>query len=143
MKSYSIFEINDILKGSIIGSTTQIITYTEELTRAKVSDITFIGNKKYEKLWEKSAASVAVVNKDISIQPGENRAFIVVDNADLAMSQVLELFASPMPEFSVDIHPTAVVDAAAVIGNGVKIGAGCYVGPRTQIGDGTILYPNV
>lgn len=143
MKSYSIFEINDILKGTIIGTTSQNITATEELTRAKQSHISFIGNKKYEKLWETSAASVAVVNKDISIEPGENRAFIQVDNADLAMSQFLELFASPMPEFAVDIHPTAVIDDSAKIGNGVKIGAGCYVGPRTEIGDGTILYPNV
>lgn len=143
MKSYSVFEINDILKGVIIGSTSQNITSTEELGRAKSTDISFIGNKKYEKYWNTSAASVAVVNKDISIVPGDNHAFIQVDNADLAMSQVLELFASPMPEFKVDIHPTAVIDETAKIGNGVKIGAQCYVGPRTEIGDGTILYPNV
>src|SRR5690554_7646240 len=87
MKSYSIFEINDTLKGTIIGSTSQNITSTEELTRARLSDISFIGNKKYEKLWNTSAASIAVVNKDISIEPGENRAFIQVDNADLARSE--------------------------------------------------------
>ena len=44
MKSYSIFEINDILKGTIIGATSQIITSTDELTRANQSDISFIGN---------------------------------------------------------------------------------------------------
>ncbi|HUH25942.1 MAG TPA: LpxD N-terminal domain-containing protein, partial [Flavobacterium sp.] len=143
MKSYTIFELNEILKGTIIGTTPQYITGTEELGRAKISDISFIGNKKYEKLWNTSVASVAVVNKDISIAPGANRAFIQVENADLAMSQVLVLFASPMPEFSVEIHPTAVIDDTAVIGNGVKVGAGCYIGPRTKIDDGTILYPNV
>src|SRR5690606_31666736 len=95
MKSYSIFEINDILKGTIIVATALNITSTEELIRAKESDISFIGNKKYEKLWQSSAASVAVVNKDIAIEPGENRAFIQVPDADLAMSQILELFASP------------------------------------------------
>jgi UDP-3-O-[3-hydroxymyristoyl] glucosamine N-acyltransferase len=36
------------------------------------------------------------------------------------MSQVLEMFAHPMPVFSVDIHPTAVVDPTAVIGSGAK-----------------------
>lgn len=143
MKSYSIFEINNLLKGIIIGSTSQNITSAEELIKAKTSDISFIGNKKYEKLWNDSKACVAIVNKDISIEPGENRAFIQVENADLAMSQILDLFASPMPEFSVEIHPTAVIDDSADLGNGVKIGAGCYVGPRVKIGDGTILYPNV
>src|SRR5690606_7280826 len=143
MKSYTISEINDILKGIIIGSTAQNITATEDLKRAKKSDISFIGNKKYEKLWNTSKACVAIVNKDVSIEPGENRAFIQVENADLAMSLVLELFAPPMPQFTTDIHPTAVIDDTAKIGSGVKIGAGCYVGPRTEIGDGTVLYPNV
>ena len=143
MKSYSVNEINTVLNGKIVGNTNQQVTGTEQLSKAHINHISFIGNKKYEKLWQSSAASVAVVNKDISIEPGENRAFIQVPDADLAMSQILELFASPMPEFAVDIHPTAVIDDSAKIGNGVKIGAGCYVGPRTEIGDGTIMYPNV
>ncbi len=143
MKSYSVNEINTVLNGTIVGSTNQQVNGTEQLSKAQINHISFIGNKKYEKSWGTSKASIAVVNKDISIEPGENRAFIQVPDADLAMSQILELFASPMPEFAVGIHPTAVIDDSAKIGNGVKIGAGCYVGPRTEIGDGTILYPNV
>jgi UDP-3-O-[3-hydroxymyristoyl] glucosamine N-acyltransferase len=41
----------------------------------QLTEISFIGNKKYEKLWSTSKACVAVVNEDISIEPGENRAF--------------------------------------------------------------------
>ncbi len=142
MKSYSIEEINNVLQGVIFGSTSQNITAAEQLEVASHSEISFIGNKKYEKLWATSKASIAVVNEDISIEPGENRAFIKVKNADLAMSQILELFALPMPEFYVDIHPTAVVDSTAVIGNGTKIGAGSYIGPKVSIGENSIIYPN-
>ncbi|WP_278035955.1 UDP-3-O-(3-hydroxymyristoyl)glucosamine N-acyltransferase [Flavobacterium nitratireducens] len=142
MKSYSIEEINEVLQGVIIGSTSQKIIAAEQLEIANDSQISFIGNKKYEKLWDTSKACVAVVNEDIAIEPGENRAFIKVKNADLAMSQVLELFAPPMPEFHVDIHPTAVIDGSAVIGNGTKIGAGCYIGPKVTIGENSIIYPN-
>ena len=127
MKSYSIQEINEILKGVIVGSTFQNITAPEQLEAATESEISFIGNKKYEKLWAISKACVAVVNEDISIEPGENRAFIKVKNADLAMSQVLALFAPPTPLFNIDIHPTAVIDETAIICNGVRVGAGCIV----------------
>jgi hypothetical protein len=48
-------------------------------------------------------ACVAVVNEDISIETREPP--LSKSNADLAMSQVLEMFAHPMPVFSVDIHP--------------------------------------
>ncbi len=143
MKSYSLQEINEVLKGEIYGDTLQSITAPEQLEAASGSEISFIGNKKYEKLWANSKACVAVVNEDISIEPGENRAFIKVKNADLAMSQILELFAFPMPSFHVEIHPSAVVDEKAIIGAGTKIGAGCYVGPNVKIGENSILYPNV
>lgn len=143
MKSYSIQEINNVLQGVILGTTLQTITAAEQLEEATDSEISFIGNKKYEKLWITSKACVAVVNEDIAIEPGENRAFIKVKNADLAMSQILELFALPTPEFLVDIHPNAVVDNTAIIGIGTKIGAGSYIGPKVKIGENTTIYPNV
>jgi len=143
MKTYSIEEINQVLKGEIVGNTTTIITAPEQLEEAKETEISFIGNKKYEKFWSDSKACVAVVNQDIAIEPGENRAFIKVSNADLAMSQVLEMFAPPTPVFSVAIHPTAVVDESAKIGLGTSIGAGAYIGPNVIIGDNVLIYPNV
>lgn len=142
MKSFSIQEINVVLKGIIVGDTSHKITAPEQLELAITTEISFIGNKKYEKLWESSKACAAVVNEDISIEPGENRAFIKVKNADLAMSQVLELFAPPTPLFSVDIHLTAVIDSTAIIGNGTRIGAGCYVGPKVKLGENVTIYPN-
>jgi UDP-3-O-[3-hydroxymyristoyl] glucosamine N-acyltransferase len=143
MKSYSIQEINEVLQGTIVGSTTTLITAPEQLDEASATEISFIGHRKYEKNWATSKACAAVVNEDIRIEPGENKVFIKVKNADLAMSQVLELFAPPSPVFHVEIHPTAVIDSTATIGKGSKIGANVYVGPNTIIGENTILYPNV
>jgi len=143
MKKATIQEINDLLKGTVVGNTTTLITAPEQLELASETEISFIGNKKYEKFWATSKACVAVVNEDISIEPGENRAFIKVKNADLAMSQVLSLFAPPLPLFKVNIHATAVVDETAQIENNVKIGANCYIGPNVKIGENTIIYPNV
>ena len=143
MKSYSVKEISELLNGELVGSTSNQILSPEQLELAGDNQISFIGNKKYEKLWADSKASVAVVNTDIGIEPGENRAFIKVNNADLAMSKVLELFAPAPPAFEHAIHPTAVVHETAIIGEGTKIGAGCYVGPNVKIGNNTTLYPNV
>jgi UDP-3-O-[3-hydroxymyristoyl] glucosamine N-acyltransferase len=143
MKSYSIQEINEVLKGTLVGKTSIIITAPEQLELAGASEISFIGNKKYERFWETSKACAAIVNEDISIEPGENRAFIKVQNADLAMSQVLELFAPPTPLFITDIHPTAIIDKTAIIGNGTRIGAGSYIGPKVKLEENVTIYPNV
>nr|WP_315146747.1 UDP-3-O-(3-hydroxymyristoyl)glucosamine N-acyltransferase [uncultured Flavobacterium sp.] len=143
MLSYSIHEINEVLKGIIVGDTATQITAPEQLDIASASEISFIGHKKYEKFWETSKACAAVVNEDISIEPGENKVFIKVKNADLAMSQILTLFAPTTPLFSIDIHPTAVVEQNVIIGSGSRIGAGSYIGSKVVIGENVTIYPNV
>lgn len=142
MKLFSVLEINTLLKGYIVGSTSHSVSSPEQIELAGNHQITFIGHKKYEKLWERSKASVAVVNNDISIQPGNNRAFIKVNDADLAMSQLLELFAPLHPQFDTDIHPTASVHPTAIVGKGTRIGAGTYIGPHVELGENVTIYPN-
>lgn len=44
---------------------------------------------------------------------------------------------------TVDVHPTAVVDPAAKLGDGVRIGPFCVVGPEVELGDGTRLESHV
>lgn len=143
MKSYSIEDINNILNGELIGSTNQQIEGPEQLQNANENQITFIGSTKHVKQWANSKACAAVVNDNLKIEPGENRALIKVKNADLAMAKILELFNPPAPGFDIDIHPTAVVHDTAKIGNGCKIGPNCYVGKDVELGNGVLLYPNV
>ena len=143
MKSYTIGQINEVIKGVLAGNTTTLITGPEQLEYASDSQITFIGNKKYIKLWENSKACAAIINEDIALEPGDNRVLIKVKNADISMAELLELFVDETPVFETDIHPTAVIHPSAKIGNGCKIGAGCYIGKEVSLGNNTIIYPNV
>jgi UDP-3-O-[3-hydroxymyristoyl] glucosamine N-acyltransferase len=142
MHAYTLTQINEKLQGEIVGNTNKIITAPEQLADASDTQITFIGHKKYEKLWSDSKAAIAIVNEDISVAPGENRAFIKVKNADIGMAILLELFLPEPPVFDDAIHPNAVVHKTASIGNNCMIGAGCYVGKNVTLGQHVILYPN-
>ena len=143
MKSYTIGQINEVIKGVLIGNTTTIISGPEQLEYANGNQITFIGNRKYVKLWESSKACAAIINEDIALEPGDNRALIKVKNADISMAELLEMFVGETPVFETDIHATAVIHATAKIGNSCKIGAGCYIGKEVSLGNNTIIYPNV
>ncbi len=143
MKSYSIQKISERLNGELVGNSELKISGPEELAKAKQGQISFIGNRKYEKLWSESKASAAVVEEKSSLDPSKNRAFIKVKNVEVAMIQVLELFAPPMPEMKFEIHPTAIVDESAVLGEGCKIGAGSFLGKNVKLGKNVIVYPNV
>ena len=142
MKSFTIEQINTVVKGTIVGHTDIIIEGPEQLELATSNQITFIGHKKYEKLWPQSHASAAIVNEDISIEPGNNKAFIKVKNADIAMAELLSMYEPEAPVFDDDIHATAVIHATATLGIGCKIGAGVYIGKQVVLGNGVTIYPN-
>ena len=142
MMSFSVAEINKKIQGEIIGNENLEIESPEQIEFATEKQITFIGHKKYEKLWQNCNARVAIVNEDIGILPGENRAFIKVKNADIAMSELLELFIPESPVFDDAIHGTAVIHNTATIAEGCKIGAGCYIGKNVTLGNNVCLYPN-
>ena len=94
MKSFTIKEINELLKGELIGKTNLPINGLEQLKNAKKNHLTFIGGTKYARLWSESEACAAVVNDNLDIEPGDGRAFIKVKNADLAMAKIIRLIQS-------------------------------------------------
>jgi len=143
MKAYTVQEINDFLKGELIGNTKQLINGPEEIQKAEKHNITFIGNKKYVHLWDTTKSCVAIINKNLDIEVGENRALIKVNNADLAMAKLLEMFNLDLPCFDEAIQPSAVIHESAILGENCKIGAGCYLGRDVVLGDNVVLYPNV
>ena len=49
----------------------------------------------------------------------------------------------PQAAAAVDIHPTAIVDAAARLGAGVRIGPYCTIGPDVELGDECELISHV
>ncbi len=143
MKSFTTAELSNILKGQLIGNGQQRITGLGNLTTAASEQITFIGSSKYARLWPSCGASAAIVNASLSLTPVDNRPFILVTDADLAMARLLELFLPETPVFEEEIHPTAVIHPTVILGNGCKVGAGCYIGKDVVIGEGTVLFPNV
>ncbi len=143
MKKFTIEEINQAVNGTLVGSSKILITSVERIFEAKKNQLTFIGEKKYIKLWDQSRASAVIVTDGLDVEPGKDRALVRVADADLALAQVLQLFEPEPPNCEPGIHSTAVVDSTAEIGAGATIGAGCYIGPGVVIGTNARLYPNV
>lgn len=60
-----------------------------------------------------------------------------------ALAVVLPFFDRKAERFPVGIHPSAVIDPSAEIGEAVSIGALSYIGPRVKIGAGAKIGPQV
>ena len=97
MKYFSVEEICSKINGVLIGHTTTLIAGPEQIEYATDQQITFIGSAKFAKLWNTSQACAVIVNDNINLEPAENRAVIKVKNADIAMSDVLDMYIGSHP----------------------------------------------
>lgn len=133
------------LPAELIGRSDLPITGLDALASADPGEMTFIRSSKFAGEWARSRATAALVTRGVEV-PGHDpsrRALLIVDNADVAMITLLRLFAPPSPQLKPGVHPTAVVDPSATIGQGVHVGPWCYVGPNSTIGDGAVLIAHV
>jgi UDP-3-O-[3-hydroxymyristoyl] glucosamine N-acyltransferase len=101
--------------------------------------ITFLSNPKYASAARTTRAAAVIVTEDF---PALSTAMLRSKNPYLAFAQAIELFHQPM-KYVPGIHPTAVIDASAKIGNKAHIGPYAVVGNNVEIGDSAVLLAHV
>ena len=120
------------------------ITGIASLEEGGDGDLCFLGNSKYRNQVSDCKGTYILLPKDFVGHPSPGQVYIKTDDP----SKVLGLFANilekdynPAPEPG--IHPSAIVDPTAEVGEGSYIGPRCIVGEKAKIGDGVILQANV
>jgi UDP-3-O-[3-hydroxymyristoyl] glucosamine N-acyltransferase len=157
--SLTLKELANLSGGKLVGDPTLKITGAASLGEATPGEISFFTNRKYIGLLRKTRASAIFVPPDFA-EP-INAAQIRVSNPTKTFEQVVVKFAPKPITLVPGIHPSAVVDASAQlgqrvsiqplaiiepgakIGNDTIIGAGSYVGHETVIGSACHIYPHV
>ncbi len=137
--------------GTLEGPGAIAICGVSDLRGASASDATFISGAAYASLWQESHARVALVSRGIEV-PGHDstsRALVRVDNADIAMITLLELFSPEPQRPAVGVHAAAVVESPlgfpseVFIGPFAWIGANCHIGRNVVIHSGARIYAGV
>lgn len=154
-------QIAEITGGRICGDADRTVTGVAAVKYASAEHLSFVGSKKYEEQLNSAAAGIILVCPDLANADCSSRTIIVCDNVDLAFAKIAAMYAEEAPAPIPGVHPSAVVDPSAKLGNNVSIGAnavierdvvigdntvigaGCYIGHEVKIGCGTVLSPNV
>jgi UDP-3-O-[3-hydroxymyristoyl] glucosamine N-acyltransferase len=157
--TFTLQELAKTSGGELVGDPSLSITGAASLAEATPGEISFFANRKYVGLLRKTRASAVFVPADFAeaITPAQIR----VANPTKAFEQVVVKFAPKTITFAPGVHPTAVVDASAQLGQRVSvqphaiiergarigddtvIGAGSYIGHETVIGPACLIYPRV
>ncbi|HKS30659.1 MAG TPA: UDP-3-O-(3-hydroxymyristoyl)glucosamine N-acyltransferase [Pyrinomonadaceae bacterium] len=107
---------------------------------AEAGDVTFLANKRYTPQVETTRASAIFVGEDAEIG---RKDITVLRTRDpyLAYTRALIIFY-PEPRPEPFIHPSAVIDPTAHVGEGVWIGANAVIGREAEIGARVRIHPN-
>jgi UDP-3-O-[3-hydroxymyristoyl] glucosamine N-acyltransferase len=140
-KTYTTQAIAQALDGRLIGDGNILITrVTHPADVRGAHDLALAVDAGLLPLLAKTAARAAVISGEAEIEPGFIDACIVIDRPRLAMAKLTALFAEQVA-VPRGIHPTAVIEDGAQLGENVAVGAQCYVGTGAAIGVGSVLHP--
>ncbi|MGY9055081.1 MAG: UDP-3-O-(3-hydroxymyristoyl)glucosamine N-acyltransferase [Alphaproteobacteria bacterium] len=138
---YVFSDVAAALGATVIGDGTRPLhRLMHPLEASRPDDLIFVMDPGLATRLDESPVRAAVLAEGIEPPEGSLDAWITVPRARFALAKLLELFER-RPHSSPGVHPTAVVEATAVLGEGVSIGALAYVGPGATIGAGAVLLP--
>ena len=119
------------------------ITGVATLHDATSTEITYLASEQYVKQFSTTQAAAAIVHQRVKLPAQTHIPTLRVDDAELAVAKVLELFAPSVPQPPPGIDSLARVAKTAVLGDAVAIGPFVFIGERSRIGRGTVLHPGV
>ncbi|MDD5070461.1 MAG: UDP-3-O-(3-hydroxymyristoyl)glucosamine N-acyltransferase [Candidatus Omnitrophica bacterium] len=136
---FTLAQINEVVKGEIVGDPQTLITGISGIKEAKDGDITFLANSKYESLIAETKASAIITSRETR---DCSKPLIKTLDPSVSFAKVLDLVSPTMNYHPRGIHKAAVIDPTAVIGKNVSIGANAIVEANVEIGEGTVIYGN-
>jgi UDP-3-O-[3-hydroxymyristoyl] glucosamine N-acyltransferase len=155
-------EIAKLVKGEIAGEGEIEINNVGKIEFARSDEITFIANPVYEKFYNSTKAGAIIVSKRFKPPVKKKISLIIVDDPYLAFLDLLDYFSPKTELQEIGVAATAVISDTAVISKEeVRIGAHCFIGEKckigkrvrilpgtiilagVEIGDDTLIYPNV
>ena len=152
-RSATVGEIALLLNAQLLGDSQTLITGVAGLDTASAGTISFIENERMIAGAFAGSASAIIAPESLrdeletqqsNSKRGRRRAkpVVLTGNPRLACAKLIE-WMQPTSVPEAGIHPTAVIEPDAIIGEGVTIREFCYVGHAARIQDGAILYPHV
>jgi UDP-3-O-[3-hydroxymyristoyl] glucosamine N-acyltransferase len=97
--------------------------------------ISFVDSDAYLKDLGVTRAAAVLVRRRVKLPADVRPVALVVDDADLALCKLLDLFAPPAQPLPAGVDPAARVGPGVTLGAGVAIAPFAVIGARARVGD--------
>lgn len=145
LRAWTAGDLAERLGAELNGPADLPLRRVDALDTADEHTLTFIRDGRHAGAWAASRAGAAIVTR--GVEPAghdpSHRALLIVDDADRAMIEVLQMLAPAPSRPAQGTHPTAVVDPSARVAADASIGPMVSIGPGAEVGPGVVLHPGV
>jgi len=139
----SLADVIAALGGDLHGASETQITRIGPLEAADAGTLSFLSNPRYQAQLASSSAACVIVAPAFAEAAAARGAAIVAPDPYLYFARLTQWWAARVrPRAAAGIHPSAVIDASALIGADVSIGALAVIEAGAQIGDGAQIGPH-
>ncbi len=135
-------EIAELCQATLEGDGERSVTGPAPLEEAGPGEISFFDNPRYRSELESTRATAVLVGEDVRID-GPGPALLRCSDPGQAFSRVILAFCPPEPPAAPGVHPAALVEEGVELGAGVSIGAFCYVAAGARLESDVVLHPRV
>lgn len=146
MKAYTLKFLAELTDSALLGDPNATVTGVAGLERALSNEASFLANKRYLPLLEKTAAGAVFVFPDTP-RASSDKNYLLSPHPSRAFQQFVDFLFPPVKSGFTGIHPTACLHESVRVGSGVTIGPyavldeGVVIGDESIIGAGSILAP--
>ena len=118
------------------------------LDEAEANDVSFLDNRKYASIFEKSRAGLCLAHPDMADRAPTGMLLLLTKKPYHAYARVAAAFYPSPPlvagtAATASVHATAKVDSTCCVEAGVVIGANAEIGPRCWIEPNAVIGANV
>ncbi len=138
--TYTVTQIAEALKAKAFGAVDLLVSRIAEPGEATEGDLALALNPKFAEGLESSKARVAMLWADADWESFGLEAAILVPRARYAMAGLTKMFDQGAG-FAPGIHPSAVIDPSADLGENVSVGAFTIIEKGAKIGRDTVIGP--
>ena len=138
----SAMQLCHLLNGEIVGNPEVMVEKPGKIEEAGPGDITFLANPKYESFAYTTNASVILVSKDFVPKEPIRATMIKVEDVYACITFLLNKFGGKV-ETASGVSSQAFVHGSAELGKDVSLGHFTVVEEGVEIGEGTIVFPQV
>lgn len=136
-------DLVDALGGTLVGDSRLLVQSIAPLASADATSVAFLASPKYKSQLQATQAACVIVSPVMAEVAAARGAAWVVPDPYHHFALLTQWWAKRVrPQAAASIHPSAVVDATAVLGEGICIGPLAVIEANACIGDGAHIGPH-